>query len=103
MVPGKDIEDHFGGLEVGETYDVQVKVDDVIYNLWRMKYPKYVVSMMVTYIRLLVDDTFKDTVRRWKWNGEDVVKNFKYKLPFDWYFHYRYAVDNHNNLRHALP
>ena len=35
--------------------------------------------------------------------GEDVVKNFKYKLPFDCNFIYRHAVDDHNNLIHALP
>ena len=32
-----------------------------------------------------------------------MVKKFNYKLPFDWYFCYRYAVDDHNNLRHTLP
>ena len=31
-----------------------------------------------------------------------MVKNFKYKLPFDWNFRYRNAVDDHNNLSHAL-
>ena len=28
-------------------------------------------------------ETCKETVRRWKENGEDVVKKFNYKLPFD--------------------
>ena len=32
-----------------------------------------------------------------------MVKKFKYKLKFDWNFHYCHAVDKHNNLRHALP
>ena len=59
--------------------------------------------MMANGGRLLVDDKFKETVRIWKENVEDVVKKFKYKLPFGWYFRYRHAVDNHNNLRHALP
>ena len=53
--------------------------------------------------RLLADDTCKETVRRWKENGKDVVKNFKYNLPFDWHFCYRHVVDDHNNLRHELP
>ena len=51
---------------------------------------------------LLLDDTFQDTVRRWKENGEYVVKKFKYKLLFDCHFHFFHAVDNHNNLSHAL-
>ena len=33
--------------------------------------------MMATGGRLLVDETFKETVRIWKENGEDVVKKFK--------------------------
>ena len=32
-----------------------------------------------------------------------MVKKLKYKLPFDWYFCYRHAVDDHNNIRHELP
>ena len=35
------------------------------------------------------------------------VKNstvaFQYTCPYDWHFRYRHAVDDHNNLRHALP
>ena len=103
MVPGKETEDHFGEVEAGETDAIQVTVDDAIYNLWEMKEPNYVMMMMMdTGGRLLVDDTCKETVRRWKGNGEDVVKKFKYKLPFGWHFRYRHAVDDLNNLRHAL-
>ena len=32
-----------------------------------------------------------------------MVKKFKYKFPFDWHFRYLHAVDEQNNLRHALP
>ena len=53
--------------------------------------------------RLFTDDTCKEIVRRCKENGEDVVKKFKHKLPFDWHIRYRHAVDDHNNLGHALP
>ena len=59
--------------------------------------------MMYTGGRLLADDTCKDTVIRWKENGEDVVKKFKYKLPFYWNFCYQYTVDDHNNLSHTQP
>ena len=31
------------------------------------------------------------------------MKKFKYKLPFDWHFCSRHAVEDHNNLRNALP
>ena len=32
-----------------------------------------------------------------------MVKRFKYKLPFDWRFCYRHAINDHNNLKNALP
>ena len=38
--------------------------------------------MMATGGRILEDDTFKEAVRIWKENGEDVMKKFNYKLPF---------------------
>ena len=62
------MEDHFGG--VGETYAIQGTVDEVIYNLWGMKEPNYVMKMMATGGHLLADDTRKETVIIWKKNGE---------------------------------
>ena len=63
------MEDHFGEVVVGETYAIQGTVDDVTYNVWGMKYPNYIFRMMATGGRLLVDDTCKETVRRWNENG----------------------------------
>ena len=68
-----------------------------------MKDPNYVMRMMATGGRLLADDTCKETVRILIENGEDAVKKFNYKLTFDWHYHYRHAVNNHNNLSHELP
>ena len=34
VVPGKDIEDHFGEVQVKNTDAIQGTVYDVIYNLW---------------------------------------------------------------------
>ena len=62
---------------MGETYAIHGTVDDVINNLWMMKEPTYVMRIMATGGCLLVDDTCKETLRRWKENGEDVVKKFK--------------------------
>ena len=103
MVPGKDMEGHFGEVEVGDTDAIQVTVDDGIYNLWGLKEPNYVMRMMDIGGHLLADDACKETVIIWKENREDVVKNFKHTLQFDWDFRYCHAVDDHNNLRHALP
>ena len=96
------MKDNFGEVEMGETDAIHRTVDDVIYNLWGMKDPNYVMRMMNTGGRLLADGTYKETVRIWKENGKYVVKKFKYKLPSDWNFIYHHAVDNHNNLMHAL-
>ena len=49
---------------MGETDAIQGTVDDVIYSLWGMKEPNYVMRIMATGGRLLVDDTYKETVRR---------------------------------------
>ena len=62
------MEDHFGEVEVGGIYFIQVTVDDVIYNLWDMKETNYVMSMMATGGRILEYGACNDTVRRWKGN-----------------------------------
>ena len=103
IVPGKYMKDYFGEVEVGETDAIQGTIYYVIYNLWGIKEPNYVTRIMSTAGRILADDTCKETVRRWKENGEEAVKKFKYKLPFDLHFCYCRAMENHNNLRNALP
>ena len=95
MVPGKEMEDHFGEVDVGDKYYIHRTVDDVIYHLWVMKEPNYVMRMMATDGSLLEDGIYKETVRTWKVKGEDVMKKLDYKLPFDWNYRYHHAVDNH--------
>ena len=97
------MEDYLGGVEVEGKDAIQGKFEYFIDNLWGMKEPNYVTRMIATSCRLLEDDTRKETVIRWRENGEDVVKKFNYKLPFDYNFRYHHDVDDHNNLRHALP
>jgi hypothetical protein len=65
--------------------------------------PEYVMKMMATGGKLVADDSCRGTFRRFVENGVQQVKEFAYSLPFDWHFRYRHAVDDHNNLRHALP
>ena len=66
MVPGKDMEDHFWELEVGETDAIQGTVDGGTYNLWWIKEPNYVMRMIATDGRILADEICKETVRIWK-------------------------------------
>ena len=102
MVPGKNVEDHFGEVKVGETDAIQVTVDDIIYNLWGMKELNYVMKIMATGGHLFLNDTCNETMKIWKENGEEVVKKFKYKQQFYWHFCYHHAVDNYNIPSHAL-
>ena len=66
MVPDKDMEDHFWGVEVEETDSIQGTVDDVIYNIWRLKDSNYVMSVMATDGCRLVYETCKDNLISWK-------------------------------------
>ena len=105
LVPGEAIKEHMNmdGVNVGDTAAIEGTLDEVKYNLWCMKEPDYTMTIMATGGRLLSDESCKSTVRRWLEDGVETVKNFAYALPFDWHFRYRHAVDDHNNLRHALP
>ena len=69
MVPGKDLEDHFGVVEVGDTDFIEGTVYDFIYNLWFMNENSYVMKMMDTPGRLLADYTCKESFRIQKKNG----------------------------------
>ena len=69
MVPSKEMEDHFWEVEVGEKYAIKGTVDGVIYNLWGIKEPNYVMKMMANGGQNLADGICKETVRRWKKNG----------------------------------
>ena len=104
-VPGQQMQDHFDeeGVKVGDTDAIQGTMDGITYNLWGMKEPDYVMRMMATGGALLEDDTCRETTRSWMEDGVRTGTTFKYKFPFDWHFRYRHAVDDHNNLRHALP
>lgn len=103
LVPGDAMQQHFDGMEVGAVDAISGELDGIPYNLWGMKEPDYVMRMMATGGALLPDETHKDAVRSWKVGGTDQHVTFKYTKPVAWHFKYRHAVDDHNNLRHALP
>ena len=71
----------------------------VPYTLWGMKEPDYVMRMMASGGPLSVTTGCRTTTRR----VDGTTTSFQYTCPYDWHFRYRHAVDDHNNLRHALP
>lgn len=103
LVPGDTMQQYFEEMDVGDTDAVSGTLDGIPYNLWGMKEPDYVMRMMATGGALLADDTCKEATRTWKEGGVEKSKKFNYTKPIDWHFKFRHAVDDHNNLRHALP
>jgi len=68
-----------------------------------MKEPDYVMRMMATDGPLAAYDLCKEALHKWTEGGIEVVRRFRYACPFDWHFRYCHAVEDHNNLHHALP
>jgi hypothetical protein len=99
LVPGDVIDSQFANKRTGDIGAIEGKLNGSTYWLWGIKEPNYVMKIMATGGVLATDDTCKTAVRG---NGNDRVL-FKYTKPFDWHFWYRHAVDDHNNLCHALP
>ena len=73
-------------------------MEGVLYNLWAMKEPDYLMKMMATGGSLIVDDSCRSTSRCWIEGGDQARKEFTYTPPFDNHFQYRHTVDDHNNL-----
>ena len=91
------------GVNVGDCHASQGVMEGVTYNLWGMKEPDYVMRMMATGGPLGVQESCRMARRWWNEGGVEVARTFQYTCPFDWHFRYWHAVDDHNNLRHALP
>eukprot|EP00804_Cyclotella_cryptica_P018989 CCRYP_006498-RA/>CCRYP_006498-RA protein AED:0.14 eAED:0.14 QI:0/0/0/0.5/1/1/2/0/76 len=68
-------------------------------NSWgRDQEPDYVMKIMATGGVLEEDDTCRETFC----GSGDTRTSFKYKKPLDGHFCYHHAVDDNNNLCHAL-
>ncbi len=92
------MDDHMAGSEVGSVDAIQGSMEGVLYNLWAMKEPDYVMKMMATGGSLIADDSCRSTSCRWIEGGVQTTKESTYTLPFDNRFRYHHAVDDHNNL-----
>ena len=103
LVPGEAMDRMFDDREVGESAGITGKLDGEEYFLWGLKEPSYVMKMMATGGPLVVTDECKPQKRYWTEGGLERVKDTQLPLPYDWHYKYRHAVDDHNNLRHALP
>jgi hypothetical protein len=104
-VPGDVMQARFDRprVNVGDVDAVSGTQDGIPYNLWGIKEPNYVMRMMATGGPNSADESCKTTTCTWKRGNEKISTTFQYPRPFDWHFRYWHAVDDHNNLRHALP
>ncbi len=68
-----------------------------------MKDPNYIMKMMATGGGLFSGDGCPEVSRTWKSGAETVWAVFHYTNPYHWHFKYQHVVDDHNNLRHAMP
>ena len=98
------MERHFANMNVGDVDALEgtMQAEDgaaVPYTLWGMKEPDYVMRMMATGGALMSDASCRKTTRR----VDGTIAKFAYTLPFNWHFRYCHEVDDHNNLRHAVP
>ena len=52
---------------------------------------------------LLANESCGGQKRKWMEGGVEVAQRFRFPCPYDWHYKYCHAVDDPNNLRHALP
>ncbi len=102
LVPGDHVLDYFKSKVVGTVDAISGILDNVKYTIWCMKEPDYVMQIMAT-AGLLCSMGGKEVKRVYSEGGETKTTTFQYTKPFEWHFRYRHAVDDHNNLRHAVP
>jgi hypothetical protein len=103
-IPGDVIDQKLKEVEVGTTTSLKGTLDELPYDIFCLKEPDYVMKIMSTYGGLVPLDNQPFVKRKYKaLDGSMVETSFQYDEPFANHFRYRHAVDDHNNLRHAVP
>ena len=105
-VPGDAIEKRMEDAAVGDTDAVNGNLHGKDYHVFCMKEPDYIMKLMSSYSSLLPKEHYPSNRRVFqdpKDPSKTVEASFQYTEPFQNHFLYRHAVDDHNNLRHAVP
>ncbi len=102
LVPDDAILEYLKDKPVGSVDAISGILDKVKYNIWCMKEPDYVMKIMATG-GSLCSEGGREVKHSWKENGQIKAASFTYTKPYKWHFKYCHAVDDHNNLCHALP
>ena len=96
-VAGDSIKGYMATKDIGVCEWLPGILDGQPFDIYALKEPDYVLTMMSTYGSLIVKDGQRDSVRLDK---EGATKRFKYTEVIANHFQYRGAVDNHNGKRH---
>lgn len=99
-VPGDDIDALMSNNSVGEVDGVTFNTNDVVWHVFCLKEPEYVMKIMTTYgtLQEMGDGETKRTI------GDGANKkqaSFKYTEVFYNHFKYRHHIDDHNNRLHG--
>ena len=96
-VKGDVIKAHFKDVPIGITKRLPGELDGVKLDLFCLKEPDYVLTLMSTYGSINAKSGQKDSVR-YGANGGATI--FKYNVVVANHYDYRDSVDNHNSKRH---
>jgi hypothetical protein len=99
-IRGDDIKQHFEDKDVGDVDAWPGKLDGVPFNLFCMKEPDYVMSLMSSYGTLEPVEGARTSRNYKNERGESVRKNFNYTEIIYNHYKFRHAVDDHNSERH---
>jgi hypothetical protein len=90
---------YFDDKAVGDVAAVEEEVDGIHYNIWAIKDAGYITKIMGTALGLMypLDRECSRSLEG------GTTAQFKYTEPNELHYNYRDLVDDHNNLRHAVP
>ena len=69
---------HCANQKVGECNSLRGTLDGVLYNLFTLKEPDYLMKLMSAYRGLMVPSNQKESKGVWKESGETKTANFHY-------------------------
>jgi hypothetical protein len=100
-VNGDMIKEHLSNSEVGDTkcYRLTLPEDNAKLDIHCLKEPDYTMMLMATFGT--IERVGPEKIRIWKNGNTDCRTTFRYPELFHNHYHYRHAVDDHNNRRHS--
>ena len=102
LIPGGKFDEKFKDMEVGATASLRGELNGIKYDVFCLKEPAYTMKIMSTYAGLVAPYKPYEVNRHFMHNQQEVQASFNLQEPFANHYLYRHAVDDHNNVGHAL-